>query len=32
MKNLLLESHCVFPTLDIIKTAEFYEQEMENFA
>ena len=28
MKNLLLESHCVFPTLDIIKTAEFYEQKM----
>jgi hypothetical protein len=28
MKNLLIESHCVFPTLDIIKTADFYEQMM----
>ena len=28
MKNLLLESHCVFPTPDIIKTANFYEQMM----
>ena len=28
MKNLLLESHCVFPTSDIIKTADFYEQKM----
>lgn len=27
-KNLLLESHCVFPTPDIIKTANFYEQKM----
>jgi catechol 2,3-dioxygenase-like lactoylglutathione lyase family enzyme len=28
MKNLLLESHCVFPTPDIIKTSNFYEQMM----
>lgn len=28
MKNLLLESHCIFPTSDILKTAEFYEQKM----
>ncbi|MCH1627896.1 VOC family protein [Fredinandcohnia quinoae] len=28
MKNLLLQSHCVFPTPDIIKTANFYEQNM----
>lgn len=28
MKNLLLDSHCIFPTSDIIKTAEFYEQKM----
>ncbi|BFH59974.1 VOC family protein [Paenibacillus azoreducens] len=28
MKDLLLMSHCVFPTLDIIKTAEYYEQHM----
>lgn len=28
MKNLLLESHGIFPTLDIIKTAHFYEQKM----
>lgn len=28
MKNLLLESHCIFPTLDIIQTANFYEQKM----
>jgi hypothetical protein len=28
MKNLLIESHRVFPTLDIIKTADFYEQMM----
>lgn len=28
MKNLLIESHCIFPTQDIIKTAKFYEQKM----
>lgn len=28
MKNLLLASHCIFPTNDIIKTANFYEQKM----
>jgi len=28
MKQLLLMSHCVFPTPDIIKTARFYEQNM----
>lgn len=28
MKNILLKSHCVFPTPDIIKTANFYEQKM----
>ena len=28
MKNLLLRSHCIFPTPDIIKTANFYEQQM----
>lgn len=28
MEKLLLESHCVFPTPDIIKTANFYEQMM----
>jgi hypothetical protein len=28
MKNLLLESHCVFPTPDIIRTANFYKQKM----
>lgn len=28
MKNLLIESHCIFPTPDIIKTANFYEQKM----
>ncbi|MCG7346007.1 VOC family protein [Sporosarcina sp. ACRSL] len=28
MKNLLLLSHCVFPTPDIIQTANFYEQKM----
>ncbi|WP_442954356.1 VOC family protein [Paenibacillus sp. MMS18-CY102] len=28
MGKLLLESHCVFPTPDIIKTANFYEQIM----
>lgn len=28
MKNLLLESHCIFPTSDIIRTANFYEQKL----
>mgnify|MGYP001462559381 FL=1 len=28
MKNPLLASHCIFPTIDIIKTANFYEQKM----
>lgn len=28
MKNLLIESHCIFPSEDIIKTANFYEQKM----
>ena len=28
MKNHLLQSHCVFPTPDIIKTANFYEEKM----
>ncbi|WP_062050461.1 VOC family protein [Bacillus sp. JCM 19034] len=28
MRNLLIESHCIFPTQDIIKTANFYEQKM----
>lgn len=28
MKNLLLQSHCVFPTPNIIKTANFYEQKL----
>ncbi|GAA0339558.1 hypothetical protein GCM10008967_32380 [Bacillus carboniphilus] len=28
MKSLLIQSHCVFPTPDIIKTAKFYEQKM----
>lgn len=28
MKNLLLESHCIFPTPNILKTASFYEQKM----
>lgn len=28
MKNLLIESHCIFPTLDIKKTADFYERKM----
>ncbi|MDL4842400.1 VOC family protein [Aquibacillus rhizosphaerae] len=28
MKNLLIESHCIFPTQDIIKTANFYEHKM----
>ncbi|MEH7456608.1 glyoxalase [Bacillus pseudomycoides] len=28
MKNLLIGSHCIFPTPDIIKTANFYEQKM----
>ncbi|MDP4097230.1 VOC family protein [Paenibacillus sp. P96] len=28
MNKLLLESHCVFPTPDMPKTAAFYEQKM----
>ncbi|GFN33367.1 VOC family protein [Paenibacillus xylaniclasticus] len=28
MKPLLLESHCIFPTNDIIKTASYYEDKM----
>lgn len=28
MKGLLLKSHCVFPTPDIIRTADFYKQKM----
>lgn len=28
MTNLLIMSHCIFPTPDIIRTAEFYEQKM----
>ncbi|WP_368505148.1 VOC family protein [Alkalihalophilus sp. As8PL] len=28
MKNLLIESHCIFPTQNIIKTANFYEEKM----
>lgn len=28
MKDLLLMSHCVFPTPDIIKTADYYELHM----
>jgi hypothetical protein len=28
MKNLLIESHCIFPSQDMIKTANFYEQKM----
>ncbi|MFS1515755.1 VOC family protein [Bacillus sp. SCS-151] len=28
MKNLLLESHCIFPTKNIMKTANFYEEKM----
>ncbi|MEO4052968.1 VOC family protein [Solibacillus sp. CAU 1738] len=28
MDNQLLMSHCVFPTQDIIKTANYYEQKM----
>ncbi|MFB5761858.1 VOC family protein [Paenibacillus medicaginis] len=28
MENLLLMSHCVFPTPDIIRTSNFYEQKM----
>jgi len=28
MNKLLLESHCVFPTPDMLKTAAFYEQKM----
>ncbi|MCA1319576.1 glyoxalase [Bacillus tianshenii] len=28
MTNLLILSHCIFPTPDIIRTAEYYEQKM----
>lgn len=28
MKNLLIASHCIFPTSDIVKTADFYERKM----
>ncbi|MGM0834719.1 MAG: VOC family protein [Bacillota bacterium] len=28
MSNLLLKSHCIFPTQDPVKTANFYEQKM----
>ncbi|MFJ8262577.1 glyoxalase [Rummeliibacillus sp. NPDC094406] len=28
MKKLLLESHCIFPSLDILKTANYYEKIM----
>ncbi|MGG4470009.1 VOC family protein [Paenibacillus alvei] len=28
MRNLLIESHCIFPSQDILKTANFYEQKM----
>lgn len=28
MKNFLIESHCIFPTQDILKTTDFYEQKM----
>lgn len=28
MKYFLIESHCIFPTPNIIKTASFYEQKM----
>lgn len=28
MKNLLIESHSVFPSSNIVKTAQFYEQKM----
>ncbi|MEK5389726.1 VOC family protein [Margalitia sp. FSL K6-0131] len=28
MNNLLIESHCIFPTPDIINTANFYKQKM----
>ncbi|WP_321221081.1 hypothetical protein [Bacillus mycoides] len=28
MNNLLIESHCIFSTPDIIKIANFYEQNM----
>ncbi|WP_042473634.1 VOC family protein [Bacillus ndiopicus] len=28
MKSILIASHCIFPTLDIIRTADFYEQKM----
>ena len=28
MKGLILDSHCVFPTKDIEKTAEFYQSKL----
>ncbi|MFJ7973745.1 VOC family protein [Psychrobacillus sp. NPDC096389] len=28
MKNLLIASHCIFPTSDIVKTADFYERKL----
>jgi hypothetical protein len=28
MNNLLLQSHCIFPSQNILKTANFYEQKM----
>jgi len=28
VKNLLIASHCIFPTSDIVKTADFYERKM----
>ena len=28
MNNLLIASHCIFPTSDIVKTADFYERKM----
>lgn len=28
MKKHLLASHCIFPTLDIIRTADFYENNL----
>ncbi|RCW76866.1 VOC family protein [Saliterribacillus persicus] len=28
MKNLFIDSHCIFPTPDIIQTANFYEHKI----
>ncbi|WP_442602268.1 VOC family protein [Paenibacillus sp. KN14-4R] len=28
MENMLLMSHCIFPTLDIWRTANYYEQKL----